>query len=343
MNDTELDEMLNLVVAPTPPQSLRRGLVAALPVPRRKIFGVPRRWAAPIAAAALCGLVGAAVFEIGPVQGQFYGSVESPAGPLYGETTRLVDPPVANLKWWFLGSGFSFGGTVAALHGSADMHNRFTKTFAGYQYTMDQTGEGLYRVTFSPLKAGAMERLMQPFKMNGQLIPTPSLPEPRIVQIGEPFEVTLYQSGGERIYDRIVVSWAAPQRARGSQPAPVATLRLTGAQLYVNGQLALTRAGAGAGPVIWVHLPGQGRVLAALDPQHNPLFVQGGHVNGSVMEFQSGGIQFRIVSQQPITTGGDRPIFVYHQQSFEEALNPANPLSQQPMLGNAGPASLHVQ
>jgi hypothetical protein len=184
---------------------------------------------------------------------------------------------------------------------------------------------------------------MGPFKLNGQLVPTPPLPEPRSVQIGEPFEVTLYQNGGERIYDRIVVSWTAPQRAPGSQAAPAATLRLAGVQLYVNGQLALTKADAGAGPVIWVHLPGQGRTLAALDPQHNPLFVQSGHVNGNVMEFQSKGIQFRIVCRQPITTGGDRPIFVYQQQSFEKLLDPANPLSQQAMLGNAGPASLHVE
>jgi hypothetical protein len=90
-------------------------------------------------------------------------------------------------------------------------------------------------------------------------------------------------------------------------------------------------------------LPGQGRVLTALDTQHNPRFAQGGHVNGNLLEFHSEGTQFRIVCIQPITTSGDRPILVYHQQSFEELLNPTNPLSQKPMLGNAGPASLHVQ
>jgi hypothetical protein len=343
MNDTELDDMLNLVVAPAPPPSLRRGLVAALPVPRRKIFGFPLRWAVPAAATALCALVGAAALDIGPVQAQFYGTVDSPAGPLYVETTRLVDPPAANLKWWFLGSGFSAGGTVAALHGSADMRNRFTKTFAGYQYSMDQIAESQYRVTFSALDAGTLEKRMRPFKVDGQLVPAPPLPEPRIIPIGEPFEVTLYQSGGERIYDRIVVSWTAPQWLPRSHSLSAAALRLAGPQLYVNGQLALTKAGAETGPVIWVHLPGQGRILAALDAQHNSRFVQSGHVNGSVMEFQSDGTQFRIVCRQPITTGGDRPIFVYHQQSFEKSLDSANPLSQQSMLGNAGPASLHVQ
>jgi len=341
MNETELNEMLDLLVAPAPPPSLRSGLVAALPEPRRKVLGVPRRWVLAGGAAALCAAVGAAL-DISPVQAEFYGAMDTAQGPIYVETIRLVDPPAANLKWWFLGSAFSFGGTPTALHGSGDMHNRFTRTFVGYRYMLDQTGAGEYRVSFSPLDEATVKKGMGPFKFNGQVVAPPPLPDPSIVQIGEPFQVTLYQNGGERIYDRIVVSWTAPKwSTRRAQPA--ATLRLAGPQVYVNGELALTKADAGSGPVVWVHLPGQGRYLAALDAQHNPLFVEGGHVNGNVMEFQSGGTQFRIVCNQPITPGGDRPLYIYHQQSFEALLDPANPLSQRTMLGNAGPASLHVQ
>jgi hypothetical protein len=95
--------------------------------------------------------------------------------------------------------------------------------------------------------------------------------------------------------------------------------------------------------VIWVHLPGQGRFLAALDPQGNPRFTQAGHVNGNLMEFQSDGKQFRITCAEPITTGGDHPLYVYHQQSFENMLEQSHPMAQKVFMGNAGPANLHQE
>jgi hypothetical protein len=345
MNDIELDEMLSLVAAPAPPPSLRRELVRALPAPRRKVFGMPLRWVLVGGAAALCAGLGAAAFDISPFQAEFTGAVQSPDGPLYATATRLVQPPIANLKWWFLGSGSSFGGTLAKMRGSGYMHNRFTRTFTGYQYELDQTDDGSYRVFFSPLDAGTLQKDMGPFKLNGQVTAPPPLPDPRLVRLDEPFEVTLYASGGERIYDRIVVSRTSQHRTPTKEPdaATMSTmLRLAGTQVYVNGQLVLDKFDV-TGATIWVHLPGQGRVIAALDSQHNPRFVQGGHVNGNVMEFEAHGTQFRIVCGQPITAGGDRPIFVYHQRSFEDSLDPASPLSRQPILGSAGPASLHVE
>jgi hypothetical protein len=342
MNDIELDEMLNIVVAPEAPPSLRHSLIAALPASPRKVFGIPLRWALPAGVAVLCAALGAAVFDISPVQAQFYGAVESADGPLYATTTRLVDPPIANLKWWFLGSGFSFGGRLAGMHGYGDIHNRFTKTFTGYQYKLDQAGDGSYRVSFSALDAETIRKHTGPFKFDGQIVAPPPLPDPILVHLDQPFVVTLYANGGERIYDRIVVSRTAPQRAPLRQPEPATMLQLTGPQVYVNGQLVPTQSDVG-GPVIWVHLPGQGRFLAALDSQRNPRFVQGGYVNENVMEFESEATQFRIVCGKPITTGGRRLIFVYHQQSFEDSLDPDSPLSRQPMLGSAGPASLHVQ
>ena len=343
MNDTELDELMNLVIAPPPPPSLRRGLAASLPAPRRKIFGMPLRWVLASGSAALFGLAGAAAFNISPVQGEFWGAVESPDGTLYATTTRLVDPPIANLKWWFLGGAYSFGGTLQSMDGSGDMHNRFTKMYVGYRYELDRVADGQYRVTFSPPDAAEKQKQMAPFKLTDQLAAPPSLPDPTIVHMDEPFEVTLYASGGERIYDRIVVSRTAPQRTPFAKPDPTTVLSLAGAQVYVDGRLVLTKENAGSGPVIWVRLPGQGRFLAALDPQHNPLFAQAGHVNGNVLEFQSGTTEFRIVCSRPITTGGDRPLFVFHQQSFEDLLDLADPRSRQPMLSTAGPAAMHHQ
>ena len=63
-------------------------------------------------------------------------------------------------------------------------------------------------------------------------------------------------------------------------------------------------------------------------------------MSGNAIEFQSEGTKFRIVCAEPVVTGGDRPVFVYHQQSFEDSLDPDQPLTKQPFVGNAGPASL---
>ena len=120
-------------------------------------------------------------------------------------------------------------------------------------------------------------------------------------------------------------------------------MSVTAARLYIDGALVADAQNAGSGPVIWVHVPGQGRFLATTDPQGNARFQQAGSVNGNVIEFQSGGTQFRIVCSEPIVGGGARPVFEYHQQSFEDLLDPAHPLAQRPFVGNAGPASLHVE
>jgi hypothetical protein len=150
MNDIELDEMLNVVVAPVPPPSLRRGMLAALAAPRRRVRGIPLRWAVAGGAIALCGLVGAAAFHIGPVQSEFSAAVESADGPLYARVTRLVDRPAANWKWWFLGGENSFGGTLQAMHGVGYIRNWFAGTFTGYRYSLNQVAEGQYRATLSP-------------------------------------------------------------------------------------------------------------------------------------------------------------------------------------------------
>jgi hypothetical protein len=171
------------------------------------------------------------------------------------------------------------------------------------------------------------------------------LPSSLTVHVGEPFEVTLWESGGERIYERIVFSWTPPPDWPGAphQSTQDGGMRLAGPQLYVNGQLAATQRSAGYGPVIWVHLPGQGRFLVTLDPQSNSRFTQAGHVSGNAIEFQTGSTQFKIVCTEPVVAGGDRPVFVYHQQSFEDMLDPSQPQTGQAFMGNAGPASLHQE
>jgi hypothetical protein len=261
-----------------------------------------------------------------------------PAGSLYMHSQRIIVPPASPFKRWELGFG-SGGGN---LRGSSYIYDIRGERLAGYDYRLEQVENGQIRLSLSPMPLAKLKQRMGPHKVDGHFTTPPGLPTTRTVRIGEPFEVTLWESGGERIYERIVFSWTAPPTFHLPRNAPLQEggMRLAGPQLYVNAQLAASQASGGYGPVIWVHLPGQGRFLVALDPQGNSRFAKAGHVSGNTIEFQSGGIQFRIVCTEPITTGGDRPVFVYHQQSFENMLDPSHPLTGQAFLGNAGPANL---
>lgn len=342
MNDLELDQLLGVVTPPSPPPSMRRGLVAALPAPRRTVFGLSMAWVVLGAGSALLAVLGAEALNPSPVLGEFHGAVEMQQAqgqtPLYAISTRMIDPPAAALHWWFLGSANSFGGTLQLLDGSGALHIRSAGVYYGYQYTLSQISEGQYQATFAPLSPSAMA----PYKLKGQILPPPSLPAPMVVRFDQPFDVTVYQANGERIYDRIVITWTAPPKpAWQSGPLRPGVMRLTDSQLFVNGQLAFSQHGSASGAVIWAHLPGQGRFLVAVDPQANPRFTPAGHVDGKVIEFQSEGMVFRIVCSKTITAGGDHPVYVYHQQSFENEIDPSTPMARQAYLGSAGPASLH--
>jgi hypothetical protein len=344
MNEAELDELLDTWKAPAAPPSLRRGLVAGFPVPRhRRVFGVPLRWALVTAGVALCAALGAGTFDSSQL-GRSYTRWDTADGTLYMHSVRVIVPPVSPFKRWSLGYGIS-GGGGSTLSGASYLYDHRAGKYAGYEYTLELIASGRFRVSLSPMPLSTLRKRLGPFKMNGPLAIPPGLPSSRTVDAGEPFEVTLWESGGERIYERIVLSRTPPQDWPGAQLQSTADggMRLAGPQLYVNGQLAATQRSAGYGPVIWVHLPGQGRFLVALDPQGNSRFTQAGHVNGNVIEFQSGDTQFRIVCAKPVVEGGDRPVFVYHQQSFENTLDPSKPLAGQTFMGSAGPASLHQE
>ncbi|HLK70202.1 MAG TPA: hypothetical protein VKU19_42525 [Bryobacteraceae bacterium] len=342
MNEIELDQLLSAWVAPAPPPSLRRHLIAAMPEQRRGILSVRQYWLIAAAAAGLCTVVGAVGFE-SPMLGQFRGQWGDPG--LYVQVTRLVDPPVTPIQSWSFGGGNSIGGSgTAALHGSGYVRDRSTKTYAGYEYALKRAGDGQYEVSFAPMQFSTLSRLTGPYRIDGPFLSPPNLPAPQVVQVGESFEVTLSQAGGRRVYDRMVLSWTPSAGWRGTGSAATnATMRLAAPQLYVNGQLAAAQRDAGAGPVVWVHLPGEGRYLIALDPQGNPRFTQAGHVSGNRLEFEAEGKLFRIVCAAPIVTSGDRAVFVYHQQSFEGLLDGTHPLAARPLLGNAGPAGMHVE
>lgn len=350
MNDTELDELLDAWRTPAPPPSLRRGLVAALPAPRRRLFGAPLGRLVALAAAALGVAVcigGADQLFGNPELARFWASWSN---GLCMRTVRLVSPPQEQIHWWLTGSAYSVGGE-GTLHGSAALQVRTSRlslssprTVYGYRYTLEPASGGQYRIAFTPQTAAGPGQ--GPIRFQDTLVAPPDLPAPQIVPMGQPIEVTLYQDAASRVYDRIVVQWTAfpdwPPAHTASLPQ--GAMRLVSPQLFVDGSLLYTGGPqAGSGPVAWLHLPGEGRYLIALHPLGNPRFVQAGQLNGNTIEFQAGGRHFRIVCAEPIAAGAAaQPVYVYHQQSFENLLDPARPLTAQPFFGNAGPASLHV-
>lgn len=350
MNDTELDQLLDVWQAPAAPPSMRRGLAACLPAPSRRVLGLRPRWLAMGAAACVAALCVAGADQLfgNPEILRFWGAWSN---GLYMQTTRLVSPPQAQMHWWMTGSGYSIGGE-GALHGTASLRvrqSRFSmtspRTIYGYRYELQPMAGGEYQISFTA-QTGPATSNMGPIRMNDTYSPPPELPAPQTVPMGQPIEVTLYQDAGSRVFDRIVLQWSAfpdwPKAAAGAPPQ--GTIRLVSPQLTIDGAQVVTGGpNAGSGPVAWLHMPNEGRYLIALNPLGNPRFGKAGELSGNTLEFQSEGHRFRIVCAQPISSGPAGPVYVYHQQSFEKLLDPAHPLTATPFFGNAGPASLHVE
>jgi hypothetical protein len=335
MNDVELDHLLDTWQAPVPSPLLRRMTLASLPPkPPRKILGIPLRWA-------VVGLLGAGGIAIGtdiwtdPKLGGFWGS----AGGIHTRTTRMVDPPSAKIRWWMKGGGHSIGDLPdGGVRGTGYLRDRAAAKFYGYKYTAIPTGNGYFHVEFQPID----ERMIKsggPFQMPGSLEQGASLPGPTTVQDGGYVDVNLFVNSTDRVFDRIEIS----TKPFPKEPAPSEDpLRLTmdHVRVYENGALVGDNDRSLSGDCVWIHLPDQGRYLIAMNPMGNPLFVQAGHVNGAVIEFASNGRQFRVEGASMVKSG-DHPLYVFHQQSFENELVQDNPLTRALMVGNAGPPSMH--
>jgi hypothetical protein len=337
MNETELDQLLNKWQAPEPAPALRRQLRAAFPAdPRRRLFGVPVRWIVAFAASAGAVAIGTGLVGNGSMS-TFWGSTDLAGGTVYVQATQMVDPPLAQLKWWTKGSASSVGQKDGAVTGSNAMHDRSAKLFYGYDYVAEPLGGGQYRVTVKPLQAADIHN--GPFVVTAQIAPLPEMPAPRIVAEGQAFDIDLYRSRGERVFSRLQLS--AKPFSNSHQPKPeqqAQTLTMEDPQLYKNGSLVASDEGGGAtGATLWFRLPGLGRYLATLDPARNPAFVKAGTASGNALEFQAGGDDYRIVSSKPMVASGSRDIYVYHDQQFESQVKPDH---QETMFGSAGPACI---
>jgi hypothetical protein len=307
MNDMELDEMLNAWKTPTVPPSMRAGLRLKFPADRvRRVLGLPVRWLAVFALGAGALVLGASFVEDGVLSGDA-GRLDD---NIYMRRTRIVEPPMARLKWMFMG-GLSTGWQRQAgkLTGSVYLYDRLSHEHYGYTWNAQPLGPGQYQFAVQALDPSVL-------KEQGPIAPMAAVP-PRVVAVGSTFEVNLYASGNERVYDRIELSGRQLPLAI-HQDAQAASITLTNPILHINGQFALGSGGVAEakGMTALLDLPARGRYVLALDPQGNSAFLQAGFIDGGIIEFQSGGDQFRIECSAPVTTGGRRPIFVLRQRSI---------------------------
>jgi hypothetical protein len=322
MSDTELDEMLNTWKTPAPPPSLLAGLRTKFPARRaRRMFGLPVRWLAFALGA------GALAFGISLAED---GVLSSDGGWLddatYIRRTRIVEPPAAILKWIFMG-GLSTGWKRQAggSTGSVYLYDRLSHVHYGYTWVAQPHGAGQYQFT-----VGGLDRSV--LRERGAIAPF-GAPAPKILGAGDSFEVNLYESGGERVYDRIELSKPQLPVVTHEQPSRTAGITLTNPQLYINGQFALGSGGVAEvkGATAFVELAGRGRYVLALDPQGNSAFRRAGFLEGDSMEFESDGVQFRVQCSAPVAQGGRRPLFVFSQPGIAV---------DQSKFGAGGPASI---
>ena len=303
MNDQELDNMLDTWKAPEATASMRAILrsqfAARLP---RRIFGLRPRWMIAFAAAGALAL-GASLVEDG--------TISSDAGAWEAAThvrrTRIVHPYIPKFGWSHKG-GLSTGWQWQAgkLVGSVYLLDKSTGVHYGYTWNAEPLGGGQYRFNVLPLDPSVLKEI-------GPVTPLARPRAPAIVSAGSTFEVDLYVSGSERVYDRYELS---------RQPLPLPKpddpdlITLTNPQLYINGAFALGSGGLGeaSGNRVFVQLRGRGNYLLTLEPRGDTRFVRAGTAKGNIIEFQTGGDIFRIACTAPVTRGQDRSVYLYEMR-----------------------------
>jgi hypothetical protein len=301
MNDRELDHMLDTWKLPEVPVSMRAGLRSRFAArPRRRLLGIRPRLVLAFAAAAGALAIGASLVQDGTIM--------SDAGSWDAGThirrTRIVHPLLAKFGWSRNG-GLSTGWELRGgrLVGSVYMFDKATREHYGYTWNAEPLGAGQYRFTVLPLDPSVLRE-------EGPVAPLARPTLPTIVGPGSTFEVDLYASGSERVYDRYELS---------GQPLPLPKpdnpdlITLTNPQLYINGAFALDSGGVAeaSGDRVFVQLRNRGQYALTLDPRGDTRFLLAGTAKGNIIDFQVGGNEFRIACTALVTRSGDRGVYLY--------------------------------
>jgi hypothetical protein len=251
----------------------------------------------------------------------------SDAGPWDPAThvrrTRIVHPFLAKFGWARKG-GLSIGWQRQGgkLVGSVYQLDKSTRVHYGYTWNAEPLGGGQYRFTVLALDPAVVQE-------EGPIAPLARPAPPAIVGPGSTFEVDLYNSERERIYDRYELSGKPLPLLKPDNPN---LITLTSPQLYINGAFVLGSGGVGeaSGDRVSVQLAGRGKYTLTLDARGDTRFVPAGMAKGNNVEFQSGGETFRIVCTAPVTRGEERGVYLYLENDVK--------LESSGFSGGGGPA-----
>jgi hypothetical protein len=264
-----------------------------------RLFGVRPRWILAFAAAAGALAVGASLVD---------GTLGSTSGAWDASThmrrTRMVHPFLAKFGWSHMGgrsTGWQWQG--GKLVGSVYMFDKATRVHYGYTWNAEPSGGGRYRFTALPLEPSVLRE-------EGTIAPLARPMVPVLVGAGSTFEVDLYVSGSERIYDRYELSGEPLPLQKPDSPD---LITLTNPQLYIDGDFVLDSGGVveASGERVSVQVRHRGEYALTLDPRGDARFMLAGTARGNLIEFQSDGNQFRITCTAPVTRNGDRAVYLY--------------------------------
>ena len=167
-------------------------------------------------------------------------------------------PPVAKLKWMFKG-GLSTGWQwrEGKLVGSVYLYDRLSRKHYGYSWNAQTLGTREFLFTAQPLDPSVVRE-------DGPIVPPAHLPAPRMVAASSAFDVDLYNSGNQRVYDHIELSGEPLEVASHPEPAYApAAITLSNPRLYINGQFAAGPGGVvrATGLTAIVSVPGRGHYV----------------------------------------------------------------------------------
>lgn len=161
-----------------------------------------------------------------------------------------------------------------------------------------------------------------PNKRNNDPTPLPRYPEPKIIDISDVVELTLWVNpdNGAQIGDR----W----RFKPDQPTPLrdftldeVTLKLTAHRLLINGEARSgdkLRSGGFVAPLPWFSVPGRGRFVFSIQPHEGYDFQKIGVIDDNRISFTHGGDKYEWVSSLPIINErGKWNLWVLHDPNFE--------------------------
>jgi hypothetical protein len=292
MTDRELDQILDAWAPPEPPAAMRARLLQRMETKPRR-FRLRPRWI--LAAAA--GLAAVAVGQSLVTDATMGSDAGRWDDHTFWRRTRIVHPAIQWLRW-----RSSQGGNTGArneggvLSGTKFLYEPSSHARSGYEWRATPLPDGRYSLETRTLDSAAA-------------------PETRTIGAGSVFDIDLYRSGRERVYDHYEL-FAAPIEVLplpDTEAAPVLTFAAP--NLSINGQKAADPGGVVkvSSQILAVTVKGRGTYYFTLAARMLPGFQATGQVRGSMLEFDLAGEHLRVECTERVAAK-DRPVFVLFQK-----------------------------